>query len=86
MTKKIILECVLAVALAVGAGFGMTKSINGKAYLSGMALNSIEALANSECIASSDSNAGTCKQRTDGLGDSCVKAGFWDTKNCSGQI
>jgi len=42
--------------------------------------------SSSTCTSSSSSNNGTCRARIDGCGDSCVAAGFWDSKNCNGQI
>lgn len=39
-----------------------------------------------QCTSSSTENTGTCKKKVDGSGDSCVTAGFWDWKNCNGQV
>jgi hypothetical protein len=52
-------------------------------------LEGIEALASeSKCTTNSDSskNTGTCKSKVDGTGDSCVTSGFWDSKNCDGEV
>lgn len=34
------------------------------------------------CLNDKGNNTGRCKERVDGLGSSCVKAGFLQSKNC----
>ena len=34
------------------------------------------------CLADKGHNTGRCKERVDGLGSSCVEAGYLQTKNC----
>ena len=46
--KKKILSGVFALALLITAGYGVSKSVNGNAYLFVLALSNVEALAQSE--------------------------------------
>ena len=36
-----------------------------------------------QCISTPTSNVGTCKKNVGGPGNSCVTAGWFDSKNCS---
>ena len=47
-TQKEILSKVFALALLITAGYGVSKSVNGNADLSLLALSNVEALANDE--------------------------------------
>ena len=38
------------------------------------------------CLGDEGHNSGLCKSRVDGLGSSCVEAGFLQSKNCYGQM
>ena len=82
--KKVIISSIFTLALIATTGYGVNRSLNSDANLSGLALNNVEALAAGETICQADpvKNTGVCKRKVDGNGDSCVTPGIFDFRNC----
>ncbi len=83
------LVVIATVLVTAFASYKVSKSINNSSTeLSKITLFNLEALGSGEsvCITSSSKNTGVCKAKVDGTGDSCVTAGFWDVKNCKGDL
>jgi len=64
---------------AMSTGFIMAGSIEGD-------MDTSLTDAYTICLSDPGNNTGRCKERVDGNGSSCVKAGFLQSKNCYGQI
>lgn len=79
--KKIIYVGIIVFAL----GTIINQNANDKMInLSLENINTLAMAGGEGCTTTPGSNTGACKQNVSGSGWNCVSAGFWDSKDCSG--